>query len=389
MFIGATSPGAEKRHQPPQASITGFNPITDHSSNRVNPRLHAIARRFTDGHAITEIAPLGKGLINATYRVATESMAFVLQRINSHVFPKPELLMSNLQQLGGHIRQQPPSDVHLQIPAIILSNDRQTYFLDEDRQFWRALELIHPAESREQISRESEAEQVGFALANFHRLCSNLPTEQLHDTLPGFHITPNYFRNYQTLIQLLPQLTDHPHSRYCREFIDGFRDWIEVLERAKQQGALAERVIHGDPKLNNFLFEPNSDHIVSLIDLDTVKPGLVHYDIGDCLRSCCHISDGNRFDLDCCKTIMTSYLQEAGHFFTEADYDYLYAAILLIPFELGLRFFSDYLVGNSYFKTSDPEQNLRRALAQFQLCENIASQRIRIEQLIKSIRPVA
>lgn len=348
--------------------------------------LQAIARQFTDDQAIIDIAHLGKGLINDTYLVTGASTKFVLQRISSHVFPQPEQIMSNLQQLVQHIRQKPAASVRLQIPAIRFSRTKALFYKDLSQQYWRALELIHPAESREQLSRQSEAEQVGFALAHFHRLCSDLPVTALHDTLPGFHITPNYFQDYQNLIQQPSDKKDKAESRYCRAFIESFRDKLGALENARRQGLLSDRVIHGDPKLNNFLFRPGLDQIISLIDLDTVKPGLVHYDIGDCLRSCCHIPDGNRFNLSYCRTVLTSYLLEAGDFFTSADYDYLYPAILLIPFELGLRFFSDYLAGNRYFKTNEPEQNLRRAVAQFKLCESIAGQSALIEEMIGKLR---
>lgn len=348
------------------------------------PDLHAIAGQFAGGQPIIEVSPLGNGLINATFRVETAAASFVLQRINGHVFPKPELVMFNLERLGQHIASKHAS---LEIPATLPAADGQSFFRDQEGEFWRALQLIHPAESRERLSNQDEAAQVGFALAHFHRLCSDLPTTLLHDTLPGFHITPDYFRDYQILISQPLIVADSEQVRYCREFIEAFRDKLTILEHAKHQGLLNERVIHGDPKLNNFLFQPGSDHIVSLIDLDTVKPGLVHYDIGDCLRSCCHVADGNRFDINCCSTILTSYLQEAGQFFSQADFDHLYAAIELIPFELGLRFFSDYLAGNKYFKVNDPEHNLRRAEAQFRLCEDIARQRIEIEGLVSDLRP--
>jgi Ser/Thr protein kinase RdoA (MazF antagonist) len=348
--------------------------------------LYRIAQEFSGGQSIKSVTGLGNGLINDTFQIVTDASAFVLQRINQQVFPQPELLISNLQQLGKHISQQAPVAARLKIPKVLLTGKQQGFFQDQELQFWRALELIPSAESREQLSKQTEAEQVGFALAHFHRLCSTLPTEQLHDTLPGFHITPNYFQQYLTLFQAPLACKKDKQFDYCQTFIENFRDNIDTLENAKQQGLLIERVIHGDPKLNNFLFQTNSDKIVSLIDLDTVKPGLVHYDIGDCLRSCCHKPENNNFELDYCATILSSYLQEAGVFFTPADYDFLYDAILLIPFELGLRFFSDYLAGNIYFKVKATDQNLQRAVAQFQLCESIAGQRLQIDHIILDLR---
>ena len=222
-------------------------------------------------------------------------------------------------------------------------------------------------------------------MGHFHRLVSDLDPLLLHDTLPGFHIAPDYLSHYhQVLTQAPRQLA--PESLYCAEFIAKFQHLTDDLETAKQQGLLSLRVIHGDPKLNNFLFDQDSKKIVSIIDLDTVKPGLVHYDIGDCLRSCCHRLESNEFDLDICTAILSSYLSEAGAFFSDYDYHYLYAAIQLIPFELGLRFYTDYLEGNRYFKVTEPEQNLQRAADQFQLCESIMAQESAIKSLIEQLK---
>jgi Ser/Thr protein kinase RdoA (MazF antagonist) len=351
----------------------------------VSSKLESIAYQFSGGRPIQSITGLGNGLINDTFKVITNSGAFVLQRINHQVFPQPKLLMLNLERLGKHIRTQTAITAKLQIPQILLTGESQSYVQDNKQQYWRALELISETESREHLSNSAEAKQVGFALAHFHRLCSTLPPAEMHDTLPGFHITPGYFQQYQTLAQNLPDIKSNAQINYCQTFIDDFQDNIETLENAKQQGHLKERIIHGDPKLNNFLFQKSSNSIISLIDLDTVKPGLVHYDIGDCLRSCCHNTQDNSFDLDHCAAILSSYLLEAKAFFTPADYNFLYPAIQLIPFELGLRFFNDYLAGNIYFKVQDPQQNLQRAIAQFQLCVSIDKRRLQIEKIISEL----
>jgi len=373
---------AKKCHQPPRPGAA-----SPKSANlrRVPAHCLRIAARFAVQGEILQATPLGAGLINETFKIDTACGAFVLQRINSRVFPQPALLMSNLQQLNRHIRRLPPAAPALKIPELIPARGGKMYVEDEDRQCWRAMELIQPAESRERLSSHAEAAQVGAALAQFHRLCSTLPVTELHDTLPGFHITPHYFRQYRTLAEKPPVSASCELSAYCRSFIEHFQHGIHVLENARQQGQLPERVIHGDPKLNNFLFAPGSDAIVGLVDLDTVKPGLVHYDIGDCLRSCCHQEENNRFDSEICRTLLAGYLQEAGQFFTAGDYDFLYATIWLIPFELGLRFYSDYLDGDRYFKTSHAKQNLQRAVAQFQLCESIAGQRELLEEMIREM----
>ncbi len=346
----------------------------------MNTLFPPIANQFSN--AVTEVTPLGNGLINDTYLVATPSSSFVLQRINRTVFPAPEQIMANLITLNQHVAQKSGTSVILQIPKVLKTGDNNALYQDQNGDYWRALSFIADTESIEIISTISEAEQAGFALGHFHRLLSDLNPLLLHDTLPGFHITPQYLKHYH---QILQQPAKSGNS-YCTEFIARFQHIADDLEAAKQQGLLSLKVIHGDPKLNNFLFDKHSRKVVSIIDLDTVKPGLVHYDIGDCLRSCCYTAEPVGFDLDICAALLKSYLTEAGAFFTEHDYQYLYSAIRLIPFELGIRFYTDYLEGNRYFKVAEPEQNLHRATVQFRLCENIMFQEKTIKNLISMLQ---
>ncbi len=345
----------------------------------MNP-LFPIALQFSHGLAIADLQRLGNGLINDTFLVTTAASCFVLQRVNRQVFPAPELISANLLALSQHVRRR--GNVKLQLPETLKTNLGQLFYQADSGDFWRAQSFIAQTESLETLGNSADAEQAGFALGHFHHLFSDLEPALLHDTLPGFHITPRYLSHYH---HVLGQAS--AKDPYCADFIEQFGHIADTLEQAKQQGLLPLRVIHGDPKLNNFLFDVRSRHVVSLIDLDTVKPGLVHYDIGDCLRSCCHIEDTDEFDLDICAIILKSYLAEAGSFFSAHDYGYLYPAIRLIPFELGLRFYTDHLEGNRYFKVTDPLQNLRRATGQFRLCASIMAQETQVNSLIDGLRP--
>jgi len=342
--------------------------------------LVAIAQQFNK--TALDLSVLGNGLINDTFLVQTSSKPFVLQRINHCVFPQPEQIMANLSQLNLHVAQKPKDTVKLIIPAILKTQSNDELYQDEQGSYWRALEYIANTESLETITDIHQVQQTGFALGHFHRLVSDLEPNHLVDILPGFHIAPDYLNHYQQVITT----ASTPESEYCTSFIARHQHIINDLEAAKQQGCLPLRVIHGDPKLNNFLFAKDTQQIISLIDLDTVKPGLVHYDIGDCLRSCCYNLATNEFDLEIATALLTSYLSEAGLFFSEADYDCLYASIRLIPFELGLRFYTDYLEGNRYFKVTEPDENLHRAVNQFQLCESIMKQECAINALITQLK---
>ncbi len=363
-------------------------PVTgDNRSRQTATMLLDIARQFAKGQAISDIKPLGNGLINDTFLVSSGSFSFILQRINRRVFPEPEQIMANLMTMARHIQQKKRQSISLQIPDIITTPSGGAHFQDQQGEIWRALSYIANTESLETLRGLGDARQVGFALGQFHLLVSDLDPALMQDTLPGFHVTPAYLGRYRQVLTQAMQAPITEESRYCSDFIASHERIADDLESAKRQGLLRSRIIHGDPKLNNFLFDKTSKKIVSIIDLDTVKPGLLHYDIGDCLRSCCLVAETADFDLETGAAILESYLAEVGTFFSEQDYRYLYPAIRLIPFELGLRFYTDYLEGDRYFKVTAPGQNLQRAVEQFRLCESIIAQEFAIKSMIERILP--
>jgi hypothetical protein len=276
--------------------------------------------------------------------------------------------------------------------VVLFTQDNRDHYQDADGSFWRAISFIADSQSFDIISDPEQAKEIGYGLGMFHNLISDLPPEKLADTLPGFHITPLYLKHYHEVLAK----TTAPQSlevNYCLQLISDRVSWANVLEQGKAQGKLPLRLIHGDPKINNVLFDTTTNQAVSLIDLDTVKPGLVHYDIGDCLRSGCNPAGEEtqqwetvHFEPDLCQGILQGYLSVAQAFLTENDYIYIYDAIPLIAFELGVRFFTDYLAGNVYFKVKYPEHNLARALVQFKLTESIESQEITIRNIIGDLR---
>ena len=225
----------------------------------------------------------------------------------------------------------------------------------------------------------------------FHKLIENLPANKLADTLEGFHLTPGYLRHYQEVLNTT-KVKLSPEINYCQKFISDRPDLPHVLESAKTSGKLRLRTIHGDPKINNIMIDCSTNQAVAMIDLDTVKPGLIHYDIGDCLRSGCNplgeeTLDWEKviFEPELAKAILRGYLSVARDFLTELDYKYIYDSIRLLAFELGLRFFTDYLEGNVYFGANSPQHNLHRALVQFKLTESIEGQTKAIAQVIAEL----
>jgi Ser/Thr protein kinase RdoA (MazF antagonist) len=353
---------------------------------------------------IISLQEYGKGNINKTFLITIdkgETNHFILQRINRKVFKKPEDVMQNMRIVTDHIHNRchfSNSSVyrHWKVPRVIQTHENQDYWIaqDKDKTFWRVISFIENSESFDTIDNTEKAIEIGCALGTFHNLISDLPAEKLIDTLEGFHITPHYINHYDRVVQE-KRVVSSPEINYCIQFVNERRVSANILEGAKANGKLHLRIIHGDPKINNIMIEKDTGKAISIIDLDTVKPGLIHYDIGDCLRSGCNPlgeEAGNNwesvyFETDICRSILKGYISQAKIFLTESDYNYLYDSIRLIAFELGLRFFTDYLEGNVYFQGPKyPEQNLFRSLVQFKLTESIEFHKADINHTIKDFK---
>ncbi len=366
--------------------------------------LEAIADRFHPRERITEIRALGSGNVNETFLVTHEGTykggqngAFVMQRLNTNVFERPDLVMRNLVALGDHVQRRlavPPPELRgrrWEVPRVVPCR-QQFLWVEHNGQFWRSISYIGAATTTDVIRGREHAREVGYGLGMFHSLISDLPANNLADTLENFHVTPTYLDRYDQVFSMqAPDPGDALLNQACG-FIETRRLGIDILESALARGELQHRPIHGDPKINNVMIDESTGQAVGLIDLDTVKPGLIHYDIGDCLRSCCNPAgeeadnpEDAHFDLSLCEAILAGYLSVARGFLSDWDLHYLPDCIRLIPLELGLRFLTDHLEGDVYFHTDDPGHNLRRAAVQFQLTKSIEAQLPAIRSLVDDL----
>uniref|UniRef100_UPI0040477ADE phosphotransferase enzyme family protein n=1 Tax=Cyanobium sp. TaxID=2164130 RepID=UPI0040477ADE len=371
--------------------------------------LKAIASQFEIGGVITSITPLGEGNVNETYQVTCQETIlqdkipqeqllrrYVMQRINTVVFPRPELVMANINVLANHVASRPLDKDWVMPTAIPIRNSGQTW-LEREGQTWRMLTFVENAETLQTIKSSQEAQQVGRALGVFHHLVNDIPADALADTLPGFHVTPGYFQTFKNgMAEALanPHFAISQELEICLNFVNQRAGRVDVLEAALARGELKTRPIHGDPKVNNVMLCSTSGRALAMIDLDTVKPGLLHYDIGDCCRSGCNRQgeetedlDAVVFDLSLCEAILEGYLSAAKETLNNHDFDYIVDAIHLITFELGLRFLTDHLAGNVYFKVNRPDHNLHRAKVQFKLVESIEQQEGTLRAIVERLRP--
>ena len=340
--------------------------------------------------------PLGGGIVNDTWRLTLQSgRKYILQRLNPSVFPDSVAVQENLRRVTEHIHKyihaarasfSPPCQRPFTLFHLVPDKDGAITYSDDKGACWRLLTYINHSRSLASLSAPAQAEEIGATLGLFHRLLAALPPESLTDPLPGFHNTPRYLAGYDRILSA-PR---NPEAEDCRNFIEQHREDVFLLENACEQGRISRQVVHGDPKVANFLFSENGEKVISLIDLDTVRPGLLLHDIGDCLRSCCnplgeeveHPED-IVFQADYCAAALNGYLTTAADLLNSEDKRLLIDSVRLISFELGLRFYSDYLLRNCYFKVEYPEQNLFRARAQFALARSIERQYERLCALIR------
>jgi hypothetical protein len=364
-----------------------------------------MAQKFDVAGRLVTVEPTGSGNVNDTYlavfRTHFSEERFVLQKINRRVFPRPEFIMENMRRVTEHVHrrleeEEDTADRIWQLPKIIPAKTGQDYAMDGDGEYWRAISLIASANAYARVQGLEHAREAGVVLGQFQRLISDLSADTLHDTLEGFHITPRYLQNYDAVLATpdgASRLASSLLAQQCRRYVSERREWCSVLEDAKARGALKLQPIHGDPKIANIMIDNATGKGTAIVDLDTCKPGLVHYDFGDCLRSCCNPAgeeeqDPGRvfFDTDLCEAIVRGYMTQARHFLTDDDRALLYDAVRLIAFELGLRFFTDYLAGDVYFKTRYDGHNLHRATVQFRLTESIETRESAIRRVLERIR---
>ncbi|MBQ1909479.1 MAG: aminoglycoside phosphotransferase family protein [Bacteroidaceae bacterium] len=349
-------------------------------------QLRDIVALFATEGSITEIKPLGEGLINDTFLVRTaETTApdYVLQRINHHVFPDVEMVMHNIAAVTGHIRHkleaQGTPDIDRRVLTFIrLKDDAQKLYVQKDGNFWRLMIFISNAITKQAVNPES-SRAAGLAFGNFQAMLSDLPVP-LGETIPNFH-------NMEFRLQQLRQVVvEDPVGRVAEPEVQHLLREIEMravemckAERMGREDILPKRICHCDTKVNNMLFDEN-DNVLCVIDLDTVMPNFIFSDYGDFLRTAanlvaedCPDMDRVGFRMDIFRAFTEGYLQSARSFLLPVEVENLPYAVALFPYMQCVRFLWDYLSGDKYWKCQYATHNFVRANNQFHLLKSIES----------------
>ena len=370
--------------------------------SKLNPNKYdipAIGRQFDIFGEFLSFEPYGSGHINdtyaATYIQGGASVRFIHQRVNHSIFRKPVAQMENIQRVTSHIRKKLQQENGLrasrEILTVVPSRAGKPYHIDEDGNFWRTYVLIEGAHSVDVASCPAEAYEAARAYGRFQRMLTDFPPPRLHEIIPDFHHTPKRVRALEIAIR--EDVSGRVKlARKEIEFALARKPTAGRLLELCSAGAMPERVVHNDTKLNNVLLDDDSGEGVCVVDLDTVMPGLALYDFGDMVRSTTSPAAEDERDLskvrmrmEMFEGLLRGYLDEAGAFLTEAEKKNLSFAGRLITYEIGVRFLADYLSGDVYFKTRREHHNLDRARTQFALVKCMEELEGEMNELVANV----
>lgn len=353
---------------------------------------------FGFGTQCSYVKPFGEGHINETYAVympgadGKDVPLYVLQRININVFKNPDQVMDNIFGVTEYLRnviREEGGDLDRETLSYIKTKSGETYFEDADGQPWRCLHYVPNSVCYQMVERPEQFYQSALSFGHFLKQLGDYPAESLYETIPQFHDTAKRFRDFEDA-----QRKDVKNrARQCREEIDfvlSRKDDCDVLMKQLKEGKLPLRVTHNDTKLNNILFDKDTDEGLCIIDLDTIMPGLAANDFGDSIRFGASTAEEDEkdldkvhFDMDLYDIYVKGYLEMAKDVLTPAEVDSLPWGARLMTLECGMRFLADFLQGDVYFKTAYPEHNLVRARTQFRLVKEMEEQFDEMNAILK------
>ncbi|MEG1998778.1 MAG: aminoglycoside phosphotransferase family protein, partial [Bacteroidales bacterium] len=340
-----------------------------------------------------EIKPLGNGLINDTFAVITENgdENYVLQRINHDIFCNVELLQNNVEAITNHIRhklsEKGEQDIDRKTLQLVKTKDGKLFYCDGEN-YWRVTKMIPNSKTFEEVTPELSY-YTGRAFGEFQSMLADLP-EPLGETIPDFHNIE--FR----LSQLKDAIKDDKAGRTeaMREIIEEIEERSDDMckvQRLFREGKFQKRTTHCDTKVNNILFDENGN-VLCVIDLDTTMPGFVLSDFGDFIRTAGNKGKEDDKDLkavevnmDIFKSFARGYIEATKSFLTPIEKEMLPYGAKLLTFMQTVRFLTDYINGDTYYKISFPEHNKQRTLAQFKLLRSIEEHEKEMQEFINSI----
>ncbi len=339
----------------------------------------AAAAFATDGEAVS-CQRYGSGHINDTFRLICEKHPYILQRMNTDIFQDPVSLMRNIEGVTTFLRQEViknNGDPDRETLNLIRTREGAPYYVDSRGNYWRMYLFIEGATCYNLVEKPEDFYQSGKAFGHFQRLLAHYPARELAETIPGFHDTPGRFRAFRKAVE----------EDICGRASEVQNEIQFVMDREQDmglamdmlaKGELPLRVTHNDTKLNNIMIDDKTGQAICIIDLDTVMPGLSIFDFGDSIRFGANTAEEDETDLTkvslsvpLFEIYTRGFLEGCAGSLTEAEVKMLPQGARLMTLECGIRFLTDYLSGDTYFKIAREKHNLDRCRTQFKLVSDM------------------
>ncbi len=369
---------------------------TQKEKTAMNNQVKDIIANFNVEGEFVTARPYGSGHINDTRYVVLEEngerVEYILQRINKNVFKRPDLLMENYVGVTSFLREiiiKNGGDPERETINAYKTKDGKNFYLDSDGEYWRLIKFVVDNDSYDKVEDPKQFYQSAVAFGNFQYLLKSYPAETLHETIVNFHNTPDRFRQLKEAVAA--DVKGRLAEVKCEvKFCEDREEFAWTLENAHKEGKLPLKVTHNDTKLNNILFDKHTGKPICVIDLDTIMPGYSVNDFGDSIRfgattaleDEADLSKVN-FDISLYELYVKGFIEGAKGGLTEGELEMLPIGAIMMTFECGMRFLTDYLQGDTYFRTSREKHNLDRARNQFKLVSDMEAKLDEMRAIVK------
>ncbi|MBG7628871.1 MAG: aminoglycoside phosphotransferase family protein [Bacteroidetes bacterium] len=344
-------------------------------------QLKIVFSQFDDSTEVVSYKELASGHINDTYLIETSNKKnFVLQRINQGVFKDVPGLINNKVAISKHIQEKlshlPENERERKVLTFVGTKDGAPFYFDKNGDYWNMMVYITDSITYETIKNEEIAYEGGKLIGDFLNRTNDFDASQLIEVIPKFHDMSSRFSQFEDSLKVAS--TERLiQSNQSINLVWRLKDEMHILQNLKESGAIKLRVTHNDTKISNVLFDTNKKGLC-VIDTDTVMPGIVHYDFGDAIRTICNSAAEDEknlalvdFNIDYYNAYVKGFLKEMKASLSPIELKYLPLGAKTMIFIMALRFLTDFLNGDIYYKTKYPDHNLDRAKNQFKLIESL------------------
>ena len=343
----------------------------------------------------TYCQPYGNGHINDTFLVVADKR-YIMQRMNTRIFTKPVELMANILGVTEHIRAKAAAmgrtDVERASLVVVPTLSGEKFFVDSEGGYWRVYEFTERTVTQEVVESIDDFYNCAVAFGNFQQMLADYPAETLNEPIANFHNTPWRYENLMRAVEA-DKCGRLASVKQEVEFAMARKDFASTLENARANGLLPLRVTHNDTKLNNILFDESTHNPVCVIDLDTVMPGYSVNDFGDSIRFGANTAVEDEtdlskvtLDLELFEAYAKGFIRGCNGSLTETELDLLPVGAMMMTFECGMRFLTDYLEGDTYFKIHRENHNLDRARNQFALVADMEKKLHEMKAIIDKLK---